>query len=128
MDPLTVFKDFVNSKQLEQVEVDESGGKVRFADKYSFPASAATAFRREGTALYYPLGVVVQFFKWHVSGERLAAYIKTYPNRNDQVALPDREVRGPAAGWPQLLIVFCHLQYSWQHVHAHSICELHSSL
>lgn len=91
MDPLTVFKDFVQNGQLDQVHVDE--GKVRFADKYSFPASAATAFRREGlTSAHYPLAVVVNFFKWHASGTNLVQYIRQYPNKNDQVALPDRAV------------------------------------
>lgn len=92
MDPLTVFKDFVLNKQLDEVEVDVAEGKVRFADKYSFPASAATAFRREGTAQYYPLGVVVHFFKFTESGVDVKEYIRRFPNRADQVALKDRPV------------------------------------
>jgi hypothetical protein len=93
MDPLTVFKDFVLNKQLDEVEVDVAEGKVRFADKYSFPASTATAFRREGTAgQYYPLGVVVHFFKFTESGVDVKEYIRRFPNRADQVALKDRPV------------------------------------
>lgn len=92
MDPLTVFKDFVLNKQLDEVVVDEAEGKVRFADKYSFPANAATAFRREGTAAHYPLGVVVLFFKWQAEGKPITEYIRTYKERTAQVALPDRAV------------------------------------
>lgn len=87
-----MFKDFVLNKQLDEVEVDVAEDKVRFADKYSFPASAATAFRREGTAQYYPLGVVVHFFKFTESGVDVKEYIRRFPNRADQVALKDRPV------------------------------------
>jgi hypothetical protein len=97
MDPLTVFKDFVQSNQLAEVEVDAAEGKVRFADKYSFPASAATAFRRSDTSQYYPLGVVVNYFKlFHqardAGQQAVAEYIRKFPKREDQVALQDRNV------------------------------------
>ncbi len=91
MDPLTVFKDFVQNNQLDQVEVDTVEGKVRFADKYSFPASAATAFRRQGG--YYSLGVVVQFYKLTAAGIEPKEYIRQFPKREDQVAIADRTVR-----------------------------------
>lgn len=96
MDPLTVFKDFVQNNQLDQVEVDTVEGKVRFADKYSFPASAATAFRREGG--YYSLGVVVQYYKLTAAGIELKEYIRKFPKREDQVAVTDRTVRD-GLGW-----------------------------
>lgn len=96
MDPLTVFKDFVQNNQLAEVEVDTAEAKVRFADKYSFPASAATAFRRSDTSQYYPLGVVVNYFKlFHQAtdaGQAVAEYIRKFPKKEDQVALADRNV------------------------------------
>lgn len=93
MDPLSVFREFVQQGQLDQVEVDAKEGKVRFADKYSFPASAATAFRREGASgQYYPLAVVVDFYKWMVAGGDVADYIRKFPGRENQVNLIDREV------------------------------------
>jgi hypothetical protein len=93
MDPLTVFREFIQNGQLDQVEVDAKEGKVRFADKYSFPANAATAFRREGASRqYYPLGVVVEFFKWVVSGAELTDYIRRNSAKESQVNFIDREV------------------------------------
>jgi hypothetical protein len=93
MDPLSVFREFVQQGHLNQVEVDAKEGKVRFADKYSFPASAATAFRREGASgQYYPLAVVVEFYKWIVAGADIPEYIRKFPSKELQVNVLDREV------------------------------------
>lgn len=109
MDPLTVFRDFVQNNQVDQVEVDAAGDKVRFADKYSFPASAATAFRRAGEGGHYSLGVVVHFYKLFSAGIELKEYIRKFPKREDQVAIADRQVMlaagssdlwDPGCGWP----------------------------
>lgn len=90
-----MFRDFVLGGKLAEVEVDTNEGKVRFADKYSFPASAATAFRREGVpAQYYPLGVIVNYVKFKQSGKDVSQYIRQFPQRGDQVALADRNVSG----------------------------------
>jgi hypothetical protein len=75
MDPLAILKDFTVSGQVEQVAVDSGGGRVLFADKYSFPADTPTAFRSSRTGELYSLMSVATFIKTMRAGG-MSAYMQ----------------------------------------------------
>ncbi len=91
MDPLSVLRDFIVSKQLDKVVVE--GDRVHFGDQYSFSKTAFTTFKsNRGTGDFYQLEVVLFFYQY--GGANAAEYVRRCTQQGVAlVAVPDRKVR-----------------------------------
>ncbi|CAL8463246.1 g2780 [Coccomyxa elongata] len=94
MDPLTVLRDFVIHKRLDNITESEDGKRIHFGDRYSFPKDVATAYKSQmGKGDFYPLNALVFFMK---NAKRASELIKlaseagvrpvTFVDRKDLVA------------------------------------------
>lgn len=89
MDPLTALRDFTIRGELDKIVPSSGGDVLHFAGDYSFPASAATAFRsKQGTL--YTLETLLFFVRHHHL--RHTDYIlSSSHHRIPAVTLPDRK-------------------------------------
>lgn len=84
MDPLTVLRDFIVNKEMDQVE--ERDGKISFAGRYEFDASALTAYKSsQEPKIFYDLGTLLLFSRHLHMKNWVREYRKTAKDRNVQM-------------------------------------------